>query len=420
MKKLLISILLVFTLLPIKSYAGTSTTTQFSDIDGHWAETLILQAVEKGYVKGYPDGTFKPNAPVKKDELLAMILMSKTYKDESGKSRWENSFVEQLTPSLRFELAQAVANDVFNPSDIRKTKYWAEPYIDLAHNMYIIYNYNYSDWSQNVSREYAAKIIVSTLMISDYPNGEFESASLMPILFESSILDSAKIEDSYKSSVFMAAKAGIMKGFPDKTFKPKNTLTRAEAITIIEKMNDTSLRNPIVLDLSNKYVSYFTSYVYKGKEYQMATVSKTKTEKDFLDFIYSLKINGFYSEQEDCNITIRKSKEDVDAYIEAMDFGNWNLIPNYYLFSFGTINGYYQGSISETNLSCFSEYKAEFNSILKFIFGTNSAAAEKAFNDYIYRVSNKNYSDLKVSVGGYNIEFIYVSNPESIYFKILR
>ncbi|MDR0489757.1 MAG: S-layer homology domain-containing protein [Oscillospiraceae bacterium] len=45
----------------------------FSDTDGHWAEGGIKIAAALGYVDGYPDGSFRPNAPITRAEAAALI-----------------------------------------------------------------------------------------------------------------------------------------------------------------------------------------------------------------------------------------------------------------------------------------------------------------------------------------------------------
>lgn len=47
--------------------------TLFSDISGHWAEKYIVSAANKGWIKGYPDGTFKPNQYITRAEAMAFI-----------------------------------------------------------------------------------------------------------------------------------------------------------------------------------------------------------------------------------------------------------------------------------------------------------------------------------------------------------
>ncbi|MNI47978.1 Endo-1,4-beta-xylanase A precursor [compost metagenome] len=46
----------------------------FSDIAGHWGEAGIKQAVEDGIVSGYPDGTFKPSRTVTRAEFAVMLM----------------------------------------------------------------------------------------------------------------------------------------------------------------------------------------------------------------------------------------------------------------------------------------------------------------------------------------------------------
>ena len=41
--------------------ATEKSNLKFSDIKGHWAESLINDFINKGYISGYEDGTFKPN-----------------------------------------------------------------------------------------------------------------------------------------------------------------------------------------------------------------------------------------------------------------------------------------------------------------------------------------------------------------------
>lgn len=61
--------------LPVTN-ASTEPTTeaQFSDISGHWAQANIKKAVSEGIVKGYTDGTFKPNGAVTRAEFAVMLM----------------------------------------------------------------------------------------------------------------------------------------------------------------------------------------------------------------------------------------------------------------------------------------------------------------------------------------------------------
>ena len=43
------------------------------DITGHWAEAQIRRCMERGLLKGYPDGSFGPDKPVTRGELAVIL-----------------------------------------------------------------------------------------------------------------------------------------------------------------------------------------------------------------------------------------------------------------------------------------------------------------------------------------------------------
>lgn len=47
--------------------------TQFNDVQGHWAQPCLTQLAQQRIINGYPDGSFKPNAPITRAEF-AMLL----------------------------------------------------------------------------------------------------------------------------------------------------------------------------------------------------------------------------------------------------------------------------------------------------------------------------------------------------------
>ena len=48
-------------------------SSSFSDISGHWAENEIERAAAFGWISGYPDGTFRPDARIARAEAMTMI-----------------------------------------------------------------------------------------------------------------------------------------------------------------------------------------------------------------------------------------------------------------------------------------------------------------------------------------------------------
>ncbi len=52
--------------------SGKFPTEAKSDVEGHWAEEYILSLSQKGYMKGYGDGTYKPDKAVTRAEFLKL------------------------------------------------------------------------------------------------------------------------------------------------------------------------------------------------------------------------------------------------------------------------------------------------------------------------------------------------------------
>lgn len=50
-----------------------SDENMFSDIEGHWASKYINSAALKGWVSGYPDGTFKPDQYITRAEFVTLV-----------------------------------------------------------------------------------------------------------------------------------------------------------------------------------------------------------------------------------------------------------------------------------------------------------------------------------------------------------
>ena len=59
-------------------YQHDQETTTFYDVSQeHWAKDEIAVAQARGYITGYPDGTFRPDVPVSRGELAAILATVK-------------------------------------------------------------------------------------------------------------------------------------------------------------------------------------------------------------------------------------------------------------------------------------------------------------------------------------------------------
>lgn len=82
MRKKLLAGVLGFSLL-ISLFSGVSAagTTKFTDIKGHWAESLINEAVERGFVSGISDTRFAPNDKLTYEQFMVMLARMFTEKN---------------------------------------------------------------------------------------------------------------------------------------------------------------------------------------------------------------------------------------------------------------------------------------------------------------------------------------------------
>ena len=58
---------------PLVTAQTSLAQSRLSDISGLWAESCITSLSDRGIINGYPDGSFRPNAPVNRAEFATMV-----------------------------------------------------------------------------------------------------------------------------------------------------------------------------------------------------------------------------------------------------------------------------------------------------------------------------------------------------------
>lgn len=162
--------------------AQAASPPVFTDMTGHWAADAVRQAVAKGYVDGYPDGTFKPDRAVTRAEFVAM-----------------------LAKALRWQLPQANGA-------------WYEPYVQaaVAQGIHRAGDFASGDWNTPITRQDMMRLAVRAV------DEKYRDPK-----------DTTK--DKY--FVYAAAKKGLLRGVDDTgTLMPDGTTTRAQAVTVIERV----------------------------------------------------------------------------------------------------------------------------------------------------------------------------------------
>ena len=80
--------LVVLVVMVISMLLPGGTAAAFSDIEGHWAGTSLRNWLEAGLAGGYPDGTFRPNNPVTRAEFVTFLNQAFALSGASGETRF--------------------------------------------------------------------------------------------------------------------------------------------------------------------------------------------------------------------------------------------------------------------------------------------------------------------------------------------
>ncbi|OPX88849.1 MAG: Cellulosome-anchoring protein precursor [Pelotomaculum sp. PtaB.Bin104] len=173
-------------------FAVKKPLISLNDISGHWAQSNIEELVATGAVSGYPDGSFKPGNPITRAEFATILVKAFKLTDSNGKI-----FADTV-------------------------RHWAKDYIAKAAASGIVNGYDADTFGPDylITREQMAVMIV-------------RAAKLSPSAGEAHFADNGSISDWAEEFISTAVKNGLMKGYPDNTFLPRGSATRAEAVTVI-------------------------------------------------------------------------------------------------------------------------------------------------------------------------------------------
>lgn len=195
-KKRFISLLMVvsmiMTMIPFSAFANETTA---SDLDGHWAEKVITEWMNYGVIKGYEDGTIRPNNSITRAEMTAMLDRVMDYQTKA-----DNTF-----------------------SDLQDT--WYTDVILKANAAGVIGGYPDGTVKPDatITRQEAVAMFSRVLSL------DTENAP------EASFTDNADVADWAKDAVNAMAAKGYIHG-SDGQFRPNDGITRAEVITIFNNI----------------------------------------------------------------------------------------------------------------------------------------------------------------------------------------
>lgn len=225
MRKKSVGIFLIVAMLLSVFLTPVTAARNYEDLKNHWSEGYVLRGYELGWIKGYEDGTIRPDENMTRAEFITLLASSIGFDIESENS---TRFVDLSTEP------------------------WAEREILKAERLGLLdiaYPDNTLLPNEKITREEAAVLINHALMIKDLKDAdeslkreatssvkEFVKKRSELTNYSLSFNDKGEIENRFLYAVADLTDQGIIKGYEkDNTFRPKSPITRAEVITLLVK-----------------------------------------------------------------------------------------------------------------------------------------------------------------------------------------
>ncbi|MBU5670904.1 S-layer homology domain-containing protein [Paenibacillus brevis] len=180
---------------------GTTTKPKFTDIANHWASEAIASAVELGMIKGYEDGTLRPNGAVTRSELMVMLgrmlgLQQEdaalSFKDAADIPAWANPYIVSVVKS---GFANGYEDGTFRPGG-------------------------------KITRMELMAIVARALNLKAETN------------ISLSFTDSNQVPSWGAAYVAALYEVGLIEGKDNNRLAPNDQVTRAEAVTLLLRMDN--------------------------------------------------------------------------------------------------------------------------------------------------------------------------------------
>ncbi|WP_289294109.1 N-acetylmuramoyl-L-alanine amidase [Romboutsia ilealis] len=172
----------------------------FTDVGkDYWAYSQIESFVEKGYIDGYGDGTFRPQDPIKRNEFVKIFNRVFGLTEKSGivfgdtKDNWAK---DEIDIAVTNGVAQGVGDNKFEPE-------------------------------QYITREAATKMLANYMNIEDKNHDKIKKFS-----------DYNQISDWAKDAFEGNLEKGYIQGTDEGKLAPKSNITRAEVVTLLSRVNN--------------------------------------------------------------------------------------------------------------------------------------------------------------------------------------
>jgi len=194
------------------SEESLTENASFSDIAGHWAEKGIKAWTTRELANGYPDGTFRPDSPITRAEFFTLVNRAFGYM-VAGQATYR---------------------------DVAETDWYAGEIIKAAAVGYLGGYPDDTIKPQNpITRQEAAALFAKILPPANFGKDKNKDSNndIVDSLSDTKVkfADQAQIPAWSQAAIAAAVSGGYMNGYPDGTFQPIRPITRAEAISVLDR-----------------------------------------------------------------------------------------------------------------------------------------------------------------------------------------
>ena len=176
----------------------TSVCLGYSDVEEHWAKNSIDSFSKIGVVKGYEDDSFRPDDCMTRAELITVINRLLKNQEESTKFIPDNNSKDWYYSEIRKAVASGIVKGDPDGS-IRPDDF--------------------------ITREEAAMLLYRAFMGDSTGNVKIN-------LYD----DVEDISEWARDVMSVFVKESYINGYADNTIRPKNNITRAEVVTILDRI----------------------------------------------------------------------------------------------------------------------------------------------------------------------------------------
>jgi len=170
--------------------------TQFTDTEDHWARACISELKNRRIINGYPDGSFRPNAPVTRAEFASLLMTAFSNR-------------ESVREPIQF---------IDIPTD-----FWAENAIREAYKRAFLSGYSGRIFNPN------QKIPKVQVLVAITAGLNYSANQLTPDQLDLALNDAQGIPEYARSAIAAAIERQLLVNYPNvREFNPNQPATRAE------------------------------------------------------------------------------------------------------------------------------------------------------------------------------------------------